>query len=121
MPSNSGYPKGVHTQPFVMHNPTDNNATITTANGTRYSLNSLHVTAAWRDALNVTMRTIRAGFITSTNVYVTSPVHTIFVNCTFCTNIDTITLQAESGTPLASLAQNGTQFIINSLCISFEH
>ncbi len=121
IPTNSGYVKGVRTQPFVMYNPTGDNVTITTSNGTRFSFDSLYLTSAWRDSLNVTIKTIRAGSTTSTNGYIIMTSFPFHVYCLFCTNIDTITLQATGGIPHTNYTQNGTQFIIDNLCISFGH
>ncbi len=119
--TNSGYMKGVQTQPFVLNNPTDGNVIITTTNGTRFSFDSLYLTSAWRDFLIVTMTTIRANFITSTSVYTAMTSYATYIYCNFCTNIDTIILQAEGGIPHANFTQNGIQFIIDNLCISFGH
>jgi len=119
MPTASGYSIGVRSQPNVMHNPTADNVTITTANGTRFSFDSLYLTSAWRDSLSVKMKTIRAGSTTSTGVYTAMTSYPTYIYCNFCTNIDTITLEASGGIPHNGFSQNGTQFIIDNLCISF--
>ena len=56
MPSNSGYGRKYGDSPFVMHNPTGEMINITTANGSRFSYDSIRITSAWRDSLNVTVR-----------------------------------------------------------------
>ena len=117
----SGYPSGVRSQPYVLHNPTSNNITITTANGARFSFDSLYLTSAWRDYLNVTMKTIRAGSGTSIGTYTVMTSSPIYVWCNFCTNIDTMTLETKDGIPHANYTQNGTELIIDDLCISFKH
>jgi hypothetical protein len=119
MPYNSGYRAVARSFPFVAHNPTGDNITITTANGTRFSFNSVRFTSAWRDSLSLTMKTIRAGSTTSVGVYTLQVSTKYTIACSFCTNIDTITIASSGGTPHANYTQNGTQFIIDSLCISF--
>jgi len=121
MSANSGYKKGVRTPWFVMDNPTGGNVTITTANGNRFSFDNLYLTSAWRDSLNVKMKTIRDGSITTSGVYTAMTSYATYIYCNFCTDIDTITLQVGEGIPHANFTQNGTEFIIDNLCISFEH
>jgi hypothetical protein len=121
MPFKSGYRVAVSSPPFVAYNPSGGNVTITTANGTRFSFDSLFLTSAWRDSLNITMKTIRANSTTSIGVYTVMTTMGVTVYCNFCTDIDTMTLSAEGGTPNPDYIQNGTQFIIDNLCISFGH
>ena len=121
MPLNSGYTVGVRTQPSVLHNHNEDNVTITSTNGSLFSFDSLYLTSAWRDSLIVTMKTIMDGSITSTGIYEVMTGYPTYIYCTFCTNIDTITLHSEGGIPRANATQNGTQFIIDNLCISFEY
>ncbi|CAF3382523.1 unnamed protein product, partial [Rotaria sp. Silwood2] len=46
-PTNNGYRTVVHSQPFVAYNPSGGNITITTANSTRFSFDSLFLSSAW--------------------------------------------------------------------------
>ncbi|CAF1119292.1 unnamed protein product [Adineta steineri] len=107
--------------PFVMYNPTGGNVTITTANGTRFSFDSLRFTSAWVNSLNVTMKTNRSGSVTSIVTLRALTTTKITDSYGFCTNIDTITFEIVSGITGSDLTQNGTQFIIDNLCISFGH
>lgn len=117
----SGYSVGVRSQPYVIHNPTGDIVIITTTNGTRFSFDSLYLTSAWRDYLSVTMKTLRAGSMTSAGTYTAMTSYPTYISCNFCTNIDTMTLQTSGGIPHIGFAQNGTQLIIDNLCISFGH
>lgn len=121
MPISSGYANGVRSQPFVLYNPTGGNITISTANSTRFSFDSLYLTSAWRDYLNVTIKTIRNGFITSVSVFSAMTEYPTTVFCFLCTNIDALVLQSDGGIPSTNYVPNGTQFIIDDLCISFGH
>ncbi|CAF1083574.1 unnamed protein product [Adineta steineri] len=118
-PSSSGYQVSASSMPFVMYNPTGGNVTITTANGTRFSFDSLRFTSAWVNSLNVTMKTIRSGSVTSIITFRALTTTEIADSCGFCTSIDTITFEIVGGITGSDLTQNGTQFIIDNLCISF--
>jgi hypothetical protein len=68
---------------------------------------------------NVTVKTIRAGSITSIGIYRPSMTSIMVTSCGFCANIGTITLKAEGGIIYSNLTRNGTQFVIDDMCISF--
>jgi hypothetical protein len=120
-PSNSGFQKVVTSFPCVLYNPNGDNMTITTANGTRYSFDRLRLGAAWRNSMSITMSTYRAGSLTSSGTYTTATTFQYVIQRSFCTNIDTMTFQAQGGTPNINLPENGTQLVIDNLCISFGH
>ncbi|CAF1287301.1 unnamed protein product [Adineta steineri] len=119
-PSNSGYRAGVSTMPFVMYNPTGGNLTITSANGTRFSFDAVWLTSAWRNPMNIVVDTFSNGWITSGGQVSLSTTYQTKFSCGFCTNTDTITFYTD-GSIGSNLTQNGTQFIIGKLCISFGH
>ena len=100
-----------------MHSPTGENMTITTANGTRFSFDSLQLASAWRSNLTVIMRTLRNGIETSLGIFILNP--NMRIACSFCTDTDTITFVPQGGVPRFNTTQNGTQFMVDNLCISF--
>ena len=121
MASNSSYQVAAVSSPFVAYNPNGGNMTITTANGIYFSFDSLYLTSAWRDHLNITVNIMRAGSISTLGTYSTMTTSRLLVYCLNCTNIGTIILQASNGASHSSTTQNSTQYIIDDLCISFGH
>jgi len=68
---------------------------------------------------NVTMKTIRDGSIKSIGICRPSMTFIMVTSCGFCANIGTITLETEGGIIYSNLTRNGTQFVIDGMCISF--
>ncbi|CAF1238133.1 unnamed protein product [Adineta steineri] len=121
LPYQSGYPQGVCSPPFVMHNPTGEQMIISSTGSNQFFFNSLYITSAWRNSLIITMITLKAGQITSTKTITAMTTNTTYVHCSLSTSIDTILLLANGGIPMANFTQNGTQFVIDNLCITFEN
>ncbi|CAF1344510.1 unnamed protein product [Adineta ricciae] len=106
---------------YVAYNPGGSNITISSANGSSFSFDSITWTSAWRSGLNISIALFRLGsFRLGTSRTVFAANSTLF-QCTVCTNIDTIVLSAGSGTPYSGLSQNGTEMVIDNLCISFGY
>ncbi len=120
MPENSGYQAVTRNSSFVMDNPSDGNITITTENGTLFWFDSFGVNSAWRDSLNFTIKLSKNGQLTGGNSFVIFTNLKTDIPCDGCEAIDTIFIEGQGGIINASRAQNGTQFIIENLCISFE-
>jgi hypothetical protein len=119
MPVGSGYTK-VRSQPNVVHNPSESNVTISAANGTRFSFDSMYLTSAWRDDLVVSMGFWNSSSQIAERTYSFRSTSIYLITCPLCINIDTISLFATGGSTRADLPQNGTQFIIDNLCVSFQ-
>ncbi|CAF2932380.1 unnamed protein product [Rotaria sp. Silwood2] len=117
----SGYQTVATSLPFIGYNPGGATVAITTANGTRFAFNSVVVSSAWRDNLIWFIYGFRAG----TNLVAASfsmPVmNRTTISCGACSNWDTIYFTSSGGTPHAGLAENGTEFGFDNLCISFGY
>jgi hypothetical protein len=117
----SGYQTAVSSPPFIAYNPGGNIVGITTANGTRFAFNSIIIAAAWRDNLIWYIYGYRAGvnvLYAYLPIFVTNQT---IVSCSSCSDWDTIYMTTSGGTPHFGLAQNGTEFGFDDLCISFGY
>jgi hypothetical protein len=117
----SGYQTAVFSPPFIAYNPGGVNVTITTANGTRFAFNSIIIAAAWRDNLIWSIYGFQAGAIV---VYASFPIfvtNQTTVSCGACSQWDTIYMTTSGGTPHFGLAQSGTEFGFDNLCVSFGY
>jgi hypothetical protein len=119
MPTKSGYRVNGLSSPFVAHSPTGDNITITTASGTKFSFYNVTMTSAWRAHLNITVSLITDGWSLPIPSLLSSTSPAV-MNCQTCPKITKIIFEVQDETSQNSLAQNGTQFIIDRLCISFE-
>lgn len=119
MPSTSGYNYGVSSPPYVAHNANEGTVMIRSANGTRFSFDSVVVTAGWRDNLLWSLYIGRGGATYFLRTFTLSVVNRTTISCGSCTNFDTLYFTSGDGTPSAGLPQNGTQFPFDDLCISF--
>jgi hypothetical protein len=119
----SGYQRAVSSSPYVAHNPAGGFVMFTTANGTRFAFNSIVVSSAWRDSLMWTLYGRRAGSTVLAGTITMNPVNKTIISCSVsaCSNLDTIYLFPANGTAHPGLAQNGTQFAFDDLCISFGY
>lgn len=118
MPSASGYGRVV-TRPNVVHNPTEGNITISAANETTFSFDSVYLSSAWRSNLSVTVTTFRGSSVSSVARLLLRPATNLYLHCTFCTRTDRMTFESTAGIPVGNFSQNGTQLTIDNLCISF--
>lgn len=117
----SGYEYGVNSPPYVAHNPNQGMVIIRTANGTRFSFDSVVVTSGWRDSLSWTLQLGRAGVTYSAPAFILTVNNRTTISCSSCPNFDTLYFSSSGGTPRAGLPQNGTQFPFDDLCISFGY
>ena len=114
-----GYITGVRSRPFVLHNTPGTNVTLVTANGTRFSFDGMRLTSAWRDSLLIIVKTIRNGTVTSVGNFTLMTTYSMRIWCDFCTDVDTMTFEPYDGIINPTYPQNGTDFIVDDLCISF--
>lgn len=114
-----GYIRGARSHPFVLHNTLGTNVTLVTANGTRFSFDGMRLTSAWRDSLLVIVKTIRNGTVTSIGNFSLMTTSSVNIWCDFCTNVDTMTFEPRGGIINPIYPQNGSEFIVDNLCISF--
>lgn len=114
-----GYRNGVVSRPFVLYNTPGTNLTLVTANGTRFSFDGMRLTSAWRESLLVIVKTIRNGIITTIGNFSLMPTYFTPIFCNFCTDVDTMTFESGGGIINTIYPQNGSEFIVDNLCISF--
>jgi hypothetical protein len=117
----SGYQTAVYSPPYVAYNPGGAMVQITSANGTSFAFNSAIVSAAWRSNLILTVYGYRYGVNTLTGSILITELNRTTVTCPGCTNYDTLQFTTSGGTPISGLAQNGTEFGFDNLCISFGY
>jgi hypothetical protein len=117
----SGYQTAVYSPPYVAYNPGGAMVQITSANGTSFAWNSLVVAAAWRNNLILTVYGYRYGVNTLSGSVSITEVNQTTVTCGGCTNYDTLQFITSGGTPVSGLAQSGTEFGFDNLCISFGY
>ncbi len=117
----SGYQIAVFSPPFIAYNPGGLMVTITSANGTRFAFNSIVVSSAWRDNLNWNLYGYQAGVQLLSASFPLSVINQTTISCGGCSSWDTIYMTTSGGTPHTGLAQNGTEFGFDDLCISFGY
>jgi hypothetical protein len=79
------------------------------------------VAAAWRNNLVWTVNGYRYGVNTLSGSLLMTEVNQTIVTCNGCTNYDTLQFTTSGGTPVSGLAQSGTEFGFDNLCISFGY
>jgi hypothetical protein len=94
---------------------------ITSANGTRFSFDSVIIAPAWRDNLIWSIYAYQAGSQTVGASFAIMVFNQTIISCGSCTGLDTLLFTVSGGTPRSGLAENGTQFAFDDLCISFGH
>ena len=117
----SGFRSIVPASPYVAYNPGGSNITISSTNGSSFSFDSITWASAWRNSLTISFAFFRSGSYrmgTSITVFVGN---STTLQCTSCTNIDTIVMSSSGGIPYAGLSQNGTEMVLDNLCISFGY
>ena len=117
----SGYQIAESSPPYVADNPTGGSFSLTSANGTSFAFDSLIVVAGWRNNLQWTISAYRLGTLMIQGTFLLLPVNQTIITCGSCTNLDTLTFTSAGGLPQTGLAQNGTQFVFDNICISFGY
>jgi hypothetical protein len=117
----SGYQTAVSSPPFVAYNPAGGSIMITSANGTRFAFDSVIIAPAWRDNLIWSIYTYQAGVQMVSGSFSIMVLNQTIISCGICTGLDTLLFTVSGGTPRSGLAQNGTQFAFDDLCISFGY
>ncbi|CAF1218098.1 unnamed protein product [Adineta steineri] len=117
----SGYLYAVTSVPYVATNPGGAMMQITSVNGTSFSFDSMTITAAWRNNLAWTIYGYRSGVNTLAGSFALNVLNRTTVTCGGCTNYDTLYFGTSGGTPYPGLANNGTEFAFDDLCISFDY
>ncbi|UJR17843.1 hypothetical protein I4U23_004742 [Adineta vaga] len=117
----SGFQRFLPVSPYVAYNPGGVNITIASANGSSFSFDRITWISAWRDNLTVSIALYRSGALRLSNSRVLNTVNSTTFSCSICTNIDTISFAASSGTPVSGWSQSGTEFVFDNLCISFGY
>ena len=117
----SGYQVAQNSPSYVADNPTGGSFSLTSANGTSFAFDSLIVVAGWRDNLQWTISAYRLGTLMIQGTFSLLTFNQTIITCGSCTNLDTLTFISTGGLPQTGLAQNGTQFVLDNLCISFGY
>ena len=118
---NSGFDYGVTSDPYVAYSPNGITLLVSSANGTHFSFDSVVVTSAWRDDLEWTLHGSRGGTSSLVGSIRLQVMNRTTITCTGCTNWDAFYFSSSGGIPRAGLAQNGTEFVFDDLCISFGY
>jgi hypothetical protein len=117
----SGYQTALNSPPYVAYNPGQNPITVTTANGTRFAFDSMTVAPAWRDNMIWYIYGYRAGTLAVYGSYVQQAFNKTTISCGTCSDLDTLYFTSSGGIPHPGLADNGTEFAFDDLCISFGY
>ena len=117
----SGYQIANTASSFVAHNPSQLIMLIQSANGTHFAFHSLNIASAWRDNLKWTIYGFRSGILRVRGSFSLSAINRTTISCSSCSNLDTLYFESGGGTPRTGLAQNGTEFALDNLCISFGY
>ncbi|CAF0751434.1 unnamed protein product [Adineta ricciae] len=117
----SGYTKVLGSSPYVATNQGGGVVRISSVNGTSFSFDSVLIVAAWRDNLNWSIYLYRLGVLQVSGSFILDTKNSTTVTCGSCTNIDMLIMTATGGTPVNGLAQNGTEFGFNDLCVSLGY
>ena len=118
---NSGFQTALTSAPYVAYNSGGNAITVTTANGTRFAFNSMIVASAWRDGMTWSISGYRAGVVTVSGSFVIQAFNQTIISCGACNDLDTLYFSSSGGVPHTGLADNGTEFAFDDLCISFGY
>lgn len=118
----SGYQTAAFiTIPFVAHSPTAAPLTIASANSSTFSFDSVVVAAAWREGLSWTIQGYQGATMTIAGTFGLTTINRTTISCGSCTGLTKLVFITSGGTPRAGLAQNGTQFVLDDLCVSFSY
>jgi hypothetical protein len=101
--------------------PTASTISITSSNGTHFAFNSVVVASAWRDNLQWNLYASIGGSFIYYGGLTLPVINQTIVTCTGCTDFDVMYFATSGGTPHPGLAENGTQFAFDNLCISFGY
>ncbi|UJR07299.1 hypothetical protein I4U23_011587 [Adineta vaga] len=82
-----GYRSAALSGNFAMHN----------ANGTRFSFDSMNLYSTWYGSIDIKLTAYRSGQITSGGTFKTIFRSSLWINCGFYENTDTITLVVGHG------------------------
>jgi hypothetical protein len=114
----SGYQNGTISGPNVAFNGFGSPATVSSA--APFTLNSLYLTSAWNDGLNVTINGYSGGVggvLLDTLTAIIGPVAPTLFTLGWA-NIDTIQFEASGGTTHYNIDANQTQFALDNLTIN---
>ena len=117
----SGYKLTLTSSSYVATNQGGDVVRISSVNGTTFSFDSILIAAAWRDNLAWTIYLYRLGVVQVSGNFHLNTKNSTSVYCSSCTNIDMLMMTATGGTPVNGLAQNGTEFGFNNLCVSLGY
>jgi hypothetical protein len=117
----SGYQTALNSPSYVAYNPGGYPINVTTANGTRFAFNSMTVAPAWRDNMTWSIYTYRAGVLLVMGSFIQQVMNKSIISCSVCSDLDTLYFTSSGGIPHPGLAENGTEFAFDDLCISFGY
>ncbi|UJR14477.1 hypothetical protein I4U23_001474 [Adineta vaga] len=117
----SGYPIAQSSPSYVAYNPGGAFVRIQSANGTSFSFDQVKISAGWRLNLEWWIYAYRFGVNKISGSFLINTVNSTTISCGSCTNLDMLIFTASGGTPVDGLAQNGTEFAFDDLCISFPY
>lgn len=117
----SGYQYIMGSSPYIAYNPGGVSVNITTANGTRFSFDSILVNSAWRDNLLWTIDAYTNGALVVSGSFYMQVLNQTTISCGVCTDLDTLYMSVSGGTPHTGLNQTGKEFGFDDLCISFGY
>lgn len=112
----TGYRTGTVSPHNVAYNGYGNPASLTSAGGTAFTLDSFYLTAAWNDDLDVTVTASRLGVVLDTTTLIVSTDGPTLETLNW-TGIDTLQFSAFGGTPHPHAAGSGTNFVLDNLAI----
>jgi len=119
--STSGYPTVVASPPFIAYNPGGADVVITSVNSTTFAFDSVIIASAWRDNLVWSIYAYQGNGNVIAGSFFIQVLNQTIISCGVCSDLNALVFTTSGGTPHLGLAQNGTEFAFDNLCLSFGY
>lgn len=116
-----GYYTGVVTRPFAIYVSTGLLMTMTSANGSLFSLYSAAVASAWMDNLQLTAIGYQSNTVVSSQTFTVQVFTLSIIAFSGYSGLDKVTFSASGGTPNSAAGGSSSwkQFTMDDICLTF--
>lgn len=115
----NGYYTGTVSSPYSIFNPFGSPMTMTTSNGSLFTLYSLAVAAAWYDNLQLEVDGYNSNVLIVSNTYTLQVFTVSYLTFSGYSGLDSVIFTSSGGTKNSDVTKSGTQFAMDNICLSF--
>ncbi|CAF1496276.1 unnamed protein product [Adineta steineri] len=115
----SGYYTATVSGNKSIFNPGGTPMTMTSANGSLFTLYSIAIAAAWYDNLQLTVVGYSSTVVIANNTYTLQVFTVSYLTFRGYSGLDTVKFSTSGGTKNANVGGSGTQFGMDNICLSF--